>query len=74
MDQLLPGQAFQYLREHRQALFIDCCSDLEYLFVGRAAYSRVLNILHGFEGDLDETHHRTTSAGWRFEGLPWEQC
>ncbi len=28
----------------------------------------------GFEGPLDEQHHRNTVAGWRFEGLPWEQC
>ena len=28
----------------------------------------------GFEGPLDEKHHRSTTAGWRFEGLPWEQC
>jgi len=28
----------------------------------------------GFEGPLDDEHHRNTIAGWRFEGLPWEQC
>lgn len=28
----------------------------------------------GFEGPLDDEHHRNTVAGWRFEGLPWEQC
>jgi len=28
----------------------------------------------GFEGPLDETHHRSTTSGWRHEGLPWEQC
>ena len=28
----------------------------------------------GFEGPLDEHHHRSTIAGWRFHGLPWEQC
>lgn len=28
----------------------------------------------GFEGPLDEAHHRNTVAGWRFAGLPWEQC
>ena len=28
----------------------------------------------GFEGPLDEKHHRNAIAGWRFEGLPWEQC
>jgi len=28
----------------------------------------------GFEGPLDSAHHRSTVAGWRFCGLPWEQC
>ncbi|MDX2456623.1 MAG: rhodanese-like domain-containing protein [Gammaproteobacteria bacterium] len=34
----------------------------------------VYNIIEGFEGELDETHHRSTLGGWRFHGLPWEQC
>jgi len=40
----------------------------------RAGFGSVHNVLHGFEGDLDEMHHRGTKNGWRFEGLPWEQC
>ncbi len=35
------------------------------------------NIYHideGFEGELDESHHRSTVGGWRFHNLPWEQC
>ena len=28
----------------------------------------------GFEGPLDDEHHRGTIAGWRHAGLPWEQC
>jgi rhodanese-related sulfurtransferase len=39
----------------------------------RAGFQRVVNVLHGFEGDLDERHHRNTLAGWRRDGLPWEQ-
>ena len=38
-----------------------------------AGYSEVLNVLHGFEGDLNEHFHRSTLSGWRFDGLPWEQ-
>lgn len=30
------------------------------------------NMLEGFEGQLDEHHHRG-AAGWRAEGLPWKQ-
>ena len=34
----------------------------------------VYHVDEGFEGDLDEHHHRSTKGGWRFRGLPWEQC
>ncbi len=34
----------------------------------------VYNIDEGFEGKLDEEHHRSTVNGWRFHDLPWEQC
>ena len=34
----------------------------------------VYNVLEGFEGELDEQHQRSTLGGWRFHGLPWEQC
>lgn len=37
-------------------------------------FTEVFNVLEGFEGDLDETHHRSTLGGWRFHELPWEQC
>jgi rhodanese-related sulfurtransferase len=37
-------------------------------------FNRVYNVEEGFEGDLDEQHHRGTQGGWRYHGLPWEQC
>ena len=128
MNHLPPKQAFDFLRAHPQALFVDCRSEMEYLFVGhpvgalhvawndgpdwsvnpafvdqvsklagdlerpivlicrsgnrsqeagealeRAGFSRVFNIEHGFEGDLDESHHRNSKNGWRVDGLPWQQ-
>ena len=39
-----------------------------------AGFSQVLHVDEGFEGELDEEHHRSTRGGWRFRGLPWEQC
>jgi len=128
MKHLTPREAAQYLRDHPDAVFVDCRSEMEYLFVGhpvgahhvawndgpdwevnphfvgqvkkiasmhrpvvlicrsgnrsvdagealeRAGFSEVANVLHGFEGDLDGEHHRNAVNGWRFEGLPWEQC
>jgi rhodanese-related sulfurtransferase len=131
MKHLTPKEAFEFLQKRPDALFVDCRSEMEYLFVGHpvgalhvawndgpdwevnphfvgqvkklagtnhtkrpivlicrsgnrsvdaghalenAGFHDVYNVLHGFEGELDEKHHRGTVAGWRFDGLPWEQC
>ena len=129
MRDLTPRQAHELLRTQPDAVFIDCRSEAEYLFVGHpegsvhvawaeapdwevnphfvadvrklvgqsvdrpvviicrsgnrsvdagkaleaAGFSQVINVLHGFEGSLNERHHRGEISGWRFEGLPWEQ-
>ena len=39
-----------------------------------AGYHKIFHIDEGFEGDRDENNHRSTLGGWRFHGLPWEQC
>jgi len=36
--------------------------------------SRVYHVDEGFEGDLNDKHQRSSFNGWRFLGLPWEQC
>ena len=33
----------------------------------------VFNILEGFEGDCDESAHRSVLGGWKRAGLPWRQ-
>ena len=38
-----------------------------------AGFKQVVNVLYGFEGELDEKHHRNSRNGWRVDGLPWEQ-
>lgn len=38
-----------------------------------AGYGKVLNILEGFEGDLDPNGQRGQVGGWRKAGLPWVQ-
>jgi rhodanese-related sulfurtransferase len=38
-----------------------------------AGFAEVVNVLHGFEGELDEHFQRGRLNGWRFDGLPWEQ-
>jgi rhodanese-related sulfurtransferase len=128
MQHLTPKEAFEFLKQNPDAVFVDCRSEMEYLFVGHpqgailvpwndgpnwdinpdfvahvkkatsvnrpvilicrsgnrsldagraleeAGFTKIYNVLHGFEGELDAEHHRGRSTGWRFEGLPWEQC
>ncbi len=130
MDHLTPKETAQFLHDNPKALFIDCRSEMEFLFVGHptgamhvswndgpdweinphfvgevkklvgsmcdrplllicrsgkrseeagkallgAGFSNITNVTHGFEGDLDERHHRGSVNGWRFDQLPWEQC
>lgn len=39
-----------------------------------AGLTNIHHVTDGFEGDRDDDNHRGTLNGWRFEGLPWEQC
>lgn len=43
------------------------------LLLEKSGFRHLINILEGFEGNLDADKHRGTSGGWRFHGLPWEQ-
>ena len=44
------------------------------ILLNKEGFCDVYNVADGFEGELDDHHHRGTLGGWRFEGLPWEQC
>lgn len=37
-------------------------------------FANVAHVLSGFEGDLNEYNQRGNINGWRFDGMPWEQC
>jgi rhodanese-related sulfurtransferase len=55
-----------------------CRSGKRSLEAGRklleAGIGQVFHVDEGFEGELDEHHHRSSLGGWRHHGLPWEQC
>lgn len=63
---------------HNVPILLICRSGKRSLEAGKLLLSEgfhdVYNIEDGFEGELDDNHHRSTLAGWRFEGLPWNQC
>jgi len=68
------------VEEHRSdaPVLLICRSGKRSLEAGKLlinnGFNDVYNIAEGFEGELDELHHRSTTGGWRFHGLPWEQC
>lgn len=39
-----------------------------------SGFKQVFHVDEGFEGELDDHHQRSSVGGWRFHGLPWEQC
>lgn len=129
MQHLTPQEAFAFLAGNPTTVFVDCRSEMEFLFVGhavgamlipwndgpdweinphfvgqvkkavghathrpvvlicrsgnrstdagvaleQAGFTKVFNVLHGFEGELDQHHQRGNTSGWRKDGLPWEQ-
>jgi rhodanese-related sulfurtransferase len=55
-----------------------CRSGVRSLEAGKALIEAgvkdIYNVAEGFEGQMDEKHHRSSLGGWRYHGLPWEQC
>lgn len=60
------------------AIILICRSGIRSAEAGRvlleAGILNIYNIDEGFEGKLDESHHRSSIGGWRYHDLPWEQC
>ncbi|HTT11317.1 MAG TPA: rhodanese-like domain-containing protein [Burkholderiaceae bacterium] len=48
-------------------------SDAAASSAAEAGFTRVYNVLEGFEGQIDAKRQRGKLNGWRFAGLPWEQ-
>jgi rhodanese-related sulfurtransferase len=60
------------------SVILICRSGRRSVEAGRALIEAgIKNVYHvdtGFEGPLDDNHQRSTIAGWRHDGLPWQQC
>jgi rhodanese-related sulfurtransferase len=63
---------------HDAPVILICRSGKRSLEAGKLlmnnGFNDVYNVGEGFEGELDANHHRSATGGWRFHGLPWEQC
>lgn len=75
---LLLGGVVEDNDQHAAPVILICRSGKRSLEAGKALLQAGLANIHhideGFEGERDEQHHRSTTGGWRFRGLPWEQC
>ncbi len=75
---LLLGGAICTIDDGCAPVILICRSGKRTLEAGKAlleaGFNKVMHVDEGFEGDLDEDHHRSTANGWRFRDLPWEQC
>jgi rhodanese-related sulfurtransferase len=74
-----PGfiDALRAVAEEKETLVFLCRSgkrsDAAATAAVAAGFGCVLNVIGGFEGDLDEQGQRGTLGGWRKAGLPWKQ-
>lgn len=75
---LLGGLMHDGKTSHSVPVVLICRSGRRSLEAGsellKSGFENVYSVSDGFEGELDDAHHRSTLAGWRYEGLPWEQC
>jgi rhodanese-related sulfurtransferase len=75
---LLLGGAVCTVEEQCAPVVLICRSGKRSLDAGQvlldSGLTHVFHVDEGFEGELDDQHHRSTIGGWRFHGLPWEQC
>ncbi|CAB3747346.1 rhodanese-like domain-containing protein [Paraburkholderia humisilvae] len=46
-------------------------SKLAAVAAAQAGFTKMMDLLEGFEGDKDSQGHRKTVSGWCFRGLPW---
>ena len=75
---LLGGLVHDVSTSHGVPVILICRSGKRSVEAGNLllseGFENVYSVTEGFEGELDDEHHRSTLGGWRYEGLPWEQC
>lgn len=75
---LVLGGAVCSLDDGCAAVVLICRSGKRSLEAGnlllKEGFTKVFHVEEGFEGELDDNHQRSSVGGWRFRGLPWEQC
>ena len=77
INQRFADEVLREVGDKARTVVLICRSGKRTLAAGKAledaGFADVVNVLHGFEGDLDDKMQRNTLNGWRYDGLPWEQ-
>ncbi len=77
INQQFVAQVSQVVVDKATPILLLCRSGVRSLeaanLLEKSGFTQLINILEGFEGNLDAAKHRSTTGGWRFHGLPWEQ-
>jgi rhodanese-related sulfurtransferase len=77
INQQFVEQVSQIVADKNTPILLLCRSGVRSLeaanLLEKSGFSHLINILEGFEGNLDADKHRGTTGGWRFHGLSWEQ-
>lgn len=59
-------------------IILICRSGVRTLLAAKAlineGFTQIIHVDEGFEGDRNDNDQRSTVGGWRYHGLPWEQC
>jgi len=75
---LLLGGVLEGDSQHAAPVILICRSGKRSHEAGKtlleAGLANIYHVDEGFEGERDDQHHRSTTGGWRFRDLPWEQC
>lgn len=76
--QLILGGVSSVEHSHDIPIILICRSGKRSIEAGNQlladGFLQIFNVADGFEGELNDSHQRSTLGGWRFDSLPWEQC
>lgn len=67
----VPSKIFFLCRSGVRSL--SAASNVAEIFGAQGLKTECVNILEGFEGDLDAERHRGNANGWKARGLAWRQ-
>ena len=77
LNEQFVAQVEEKINDKKVPVLLLCRSGVRSVAAAKAleqvGYQRLINIVEGFEGALDDEKHRGKIDGWRFHNLPWIQ-